>query len=111
MRIVSADDIERTLTYPALIDALAAAFQADIEVPPRHHHVIASSGFKPTADATLLLMPAWTGGTATERYLGCKIVTVFPDNAKSGRPSVYGSYFLHVGRDRRADRRARRQRA
>jgi alanine dehydrogenase len=97
MRIVSADDIERALTYPALIDALAAAFRADIDVPPRHHHVVGSSGFKPTADATLLLMPAWTGGSATEQFLGCKIVTVFPDNAKSGRPSVYGSYFLMSG--------------
>src|SRR5207302_8797234 len=29
--------------------------------------------------------------------LGCKMVTVFPDNANAGRPSVYGSYVLMSG--------------
>ncbi len=91
MRIVSADDIARALTYPALIDALADAFRAEIEVPVRHHHAIAQPG----SDATLLLMPAWT--ESGERFLGCKIVTVFPDNARSGRPSVYGQYLLLSG--------------
>ncbi|HKA71749.1 MAG TPA: ornithine cyclodeaminase family protein [Xanthobacteraceae bacterium] len=90
MRNVSAEEIDSTLTYPALIDALDHAFRADIEVPPRHHHTIA----RPGADATLLLMPAWTGADAPEKFLGCKIVTVFPDNARLDRPSVYGSYLL-----------------
>jgi ornithine cyclodeaminase/alanine dehydrogenase-like protein (mu-crystallin family) len=97
MRIVSADEIDRALAYPALIDALAEAFRADIAVPPRHHHAVAPSVPRAGADATLLLMPAWTGPQAAERFLGCKIVTVFPDNARSGRPSVYGSYFLMSG--------------
>jgi len=91
MRIVTADDISRVLTYPALIDALAEAFRADITVPVRHHHTIPQPG----ADATLLLMPAWT--EEGERFLGCKIVTVFPDNAKKNRPSLYGQYLLMSG--------------
>ena len=110
MRIVTADDIDRVLTYPLLSDALAEAFRGEIAVPVRHHHTIPQVG----ADATLLLMPAWTSnldarpdakpaptfaGRASrgERYLGCKIVTVFPDNAKIGRPSVYGQYLLLSG--------------
>jgi ornithine cyclodeaminase len=93
MRIVGADDIDRALDYSALIDALAAAFRADIEVPVRHHHTVA----QPETPATLLLMPAWTGRRADERFLGCKMVTVFPDNAKAARPSVYGTYFLMDG--------------
>jgi ornithine cyclodeaminase len=40
-------------------------------------------------------MPAWNEDAP--RYLGCKIVTVFPDNAKSQRPSVYGQYLLLSG--------------
>ena len=40
-------------------------------------------------------MPAWT--ETGERFLGCKMVTVFPDNAKTGKPSVYGNYFLMSG--------------
>jgi len=91
MRIVSADDIQNALTYRALIDALDEAFRSEIAVPVRHHHTIPTEG----ADATLLLMPAWT--SEGERYLGCKIVTVFPDNAKQQRPSVYGQYLLLSG--------------
>jgi ornithine cyclodeaminase/alanine dehydrogenase-like protein (mu-crystallin family) len=91
MRIIGADEIDRALTYPALVDALAQAFRADVKVPVRHHHTIAQPG---TA-ATLLLMPAWT--ESGERFLGCKMVTVFPDNAKTGQPSVYGNYFLMSG--------------
>src|ERR1700751_1723079 len=56
MRSIGGEEIDSVLTYPALIDALEQAFRADIEVPPRHHHAIA----RPGADATLLLMPAWT---------------------------------------------------
>ena len=110
MRIVTADDIDRVLTYPLLIDALAEAFRDEIAVPVRHHHTIPQPG----TDATLLLMPAWTNNSSArpdakpastfadrtsrgEHYLGCKIVTVFPDNAKTGKPSVYGQYLLLSG--------------
>jgi ornithine cyclodeaminase len=92
MRIVSADDIQKALTYRTLIDALAEAFRSDMAVPVRHHHTIPQDG----ADATLLLMPAWNDGE--ERYIGCKIVTVFPDNARLQRPSVYGQYLLLSGK-------------
>ena len=94
LRILDADAIAAALTYPALVDALRAAFRADINVPVRHHHTVPQSG----RDATLLLMPAWTeGGQAGDRFLGCKIVTVFPDNAAATQPSVHGSYLLMSG--------------
>jgi alanine dehydrogenase len=91
MRSIGAEEIDSVLTYPALIDALDAAFRADIEVPPRHHHRIA----RPGADATLLLMPAWTRGAAS--HIGIKLVTVFPDNGQRGLPSIYGQYLLLDG--------------
>lgn len=107
MRIVTADELAGLLDFGALIDALADAFCSDVTVPVRHHHTIPQAG----VDATLLLMPAWTneavarpdakpGSTFAGRapaYLGCKIVTVFPDNAKTDRPSVYGQYLLLSG--------------
>ena len=94
MRIVTAEEIDRVLTYGALIDALRGAFRGQIEAPPRHHHTVPQSG----AAATLLLMPAWTNAIQPgQRYLGCKLVTVFPDNVPTGKPSVYGSYFLTSG--------------
>ena len=84
MRIINAEDIGRALSYRTLADALAEAFRAEIAVPVRHHHTIT----RPGSDATLLLMPAWTA--APDGFLGCKLVTVFPDNAKLDRPSLYG---------------------
>lgn len=92
MRVVTAAEIDSALTFPALVDALADAFAGRIEAPPRHHHTIA----RPGRDATLLLMPAWTGPqTADEReFLGVKMVTVYPDNPARGLASVLGTYLL-----------------
>jgi alanine dehydrogenase len=98
VRLVTAEEIERVLTYPALIEALREAFRADITVPLRQHHTIPQTG----ADGIMLLMPAWTGGAAgatpsAETFLGTKIVTVFPDNAKVSKAAVLGSYALMSG--------------
>jgi ornithine cyclodeaminase len=94
MRVVTAEDIEKVLTYPALIEALREAFRAEITVPVRHHHTMPQPG----KEATLLLMPAWTeSGRSTERFVGTKIVSVFPDNATRGKPSIYGTYMLMSG--------------
>jgi ornithine cyclodeaminase len=95
LRVITAEEIAGVLTYPALIEALAEAFVREVTVPTRHHHTIEQPG----ANGTLLLMPAWSalGEHAGERFLGCKLVTVFPDNAKAGKPSVYGSYVLLSG--------------
>ena len=91
MRIVSPEDIARVLTYPALIDALDEAFRSEIALPLRHHHTIPRAD----GDATLLVMPSWT--ESAERFLGCKVVTVFPGNAARGEPSLNGSYLLMSG--------------
>jgi ornithine cyclodeaminase len=90
MRSITAEEIDRVLTYPALVEALRAAFAAKITVPVRHHHAI--------GNAMLLLMPAWTAGAKGEEpFLGTKIVTVFPDNGKLAKPAVLGSYILMSG--------------
>lgn len=91
MRIVDADEIDRALDFPALIDALRAAFAGDIVAPARHHHGVR----RKAADATLLLMPAWTG--SAEGFIGVKIVGVFPRNGARGLPSVLGTYLLMDG--------------
>jgi len=93
MRVVSAAEIDRALSFPALIDALADAFRGDVVVPVRHHHEIE----RPGASATLLLMPAWTGAAAAEGFLGVKIVSVFTENGTRQLPSVLGTYLLMDG--------------
>ena len=93
MRVVTAAEIDAALTVPSLVDALADAFRSDLVVPVRHHHHVA----RLDADATLLLMPAWTGAAVAGGFLGVKIVTVFPGNGTRNLPSVLGTYLLMDG--------------
>ena len=95
MRILSADEIDRALDFPALIDALRDAFAARHHAPPRHHHGVAREG---AATATHLLMSAWTqGAPGAGQFIGTKIVNVFPENGKLGLPAVLGVYVLQSG--------------
>ena len=93
MRFFPAAEIDGLLTFPALVDALGAAFRGDVVTPTRHHHEIA----RPDADGTLLLMPAWTGTEVVPAYVGTKVATVYPGNAAKGVPSVMGTYLLMDG--------------
>jgi ornithine cyclodeaminase len=95
VRILSAAEVDAALDDLALIDRLEALFRAGCEMPPRHHHTLAEPAGPGSANATLLLMPAWTRGPGS--HLGIKLVTVFPDNGKRGLPSIYGQYLLLDG--------------
>jgi ornithine cyclodeaminase len=96
MRIVTADDIARLLSFETLIGALDQAFRSDIEAPDKITYILPQAS---GSEAKLLLMPAWTSARAEsgERFIGCKLVNVFPDNAKAGLPSVHGHYVLMSG--------------
>jgi ornithine cyclodeaminase len=96
MRIITASEITEAFTFPKLIEALRQAFRADIVTPERHHHPIARSG---EPDATLLLMPAWTGDAdgAGSGHIGVKVLTAFPGNSARGLPSIMASYILMDG--------------
>ncbi|HEX2113910.1 MAG TPA: ornithine cyclodeaminase family protein [Alphaproteobacteria bacterium] len=87
MRVMNASEVEAALETEALVEQLRQMFRAGAEVPTRHHHTVVVPG---RPDATLLLMPAWQVG----RYMGVKIVTVFPSNAEKSLPSVMGAYAL-----------------
>jgi len=69
--------------WPALIDALRAAFVRGCELPLRHTHDIGSAG-------TSLLMPAWNIGGC----YGVKVVNIFPGNGALGLPGLHGIYVL-----------------
>ena len=95
MRILKAAEIDAALDDLALIDRLDALFRAGCEMPTRHHHPIKSPLGAGSADAVLLLMPAWTSGPTGR--IGVKIVTVFPDNGKRSLPAIFGQYMLLDG--------------
>ena len=84
MKILSAAEVDAALDDLALIDRLDALFRAGCEMPTRHHHPIKEPLGPHSADAMLLLMPAWTKGPSGR--IGVKIVTVFPDNGKRSLP-------------------------
>jgi alanine dehydrogenase len=92
MRIVTAADINRVLRYDTLVDALGEAFRSDITAPDKIAHFIPQpSG----SEAKVMLMPAWS--TSDERFIGCKLVNLFPDNARRNKPAVLGTYVLMSG--------------
>jgi ornithine cyclodeaminase len=93
MRVITAAEIDAALSPRDMADALADAFRGSLTAPARHHHTVPRAG----ADATLLIMPAWTATGHGEAVMGVKIVTVFPDNAARSLPSVLGSYILMDG--------------
>ena len=95
MRILSAAEVDAALDDIALIDRLDALFRAGCEMPTRHQHAIGEPLGVGSADAMLLLMPAWTKGPSGR--VGVKIVTVFPDNGRRSLPSIYGQYLLLDG--------------
>lgn len=95
MRFVDATAVSRILSYPKLVDILDTAFRTGAISPLRHHHRIALEN---RPEAMLLLMPAWTasapGADTAGPYIGVKLVTVFPDNARLSKPAIYGAYLL-----------------
>lgn len=82
---LDAQTARRNLPFERLVPALRDAFVAGCQAPERHHH----HGVGNADDSTLLLMPAWS-----ERYMGIKVVSVFPGNGKRGMPGLHASYLL-----------------
>ncbi|WP_432474233.1 ornithine cyclodeaminase family protein [Amphritea sp. HPY] len=90
MQFISAADLQQHLDWDSIIDALQAMFVEGCEAPVRHHHNMQLPG---QADATMLIMPAWTAG----KYAGLKLVNVYPDNSQKNLPSIMGGYLLMDG--------------
>lgn len=87
MLILDETEVRNTTAFPELVEAVRTMFRSNCRMPTRHHH---SLHVPDEPDATLLLMPAWTEG----RYMGVKIVSVFPGNVRRSLPSVSGTYLL-----------------
>jgi ornithine cyclodeaminase len=97
MRSIDAVAVHAALPYDKLIVHLRAAFRTGGEVPVRsHYHIDAPQDGAGAGGAggTLLIMPAWQPG----RHVGIKVVSVYPDNAQVGLPSVIGAYLLFDAR-------------
>ena len=87
MIYIDDQQVSELLHYSELADALDTAFRKGGEIPLRQHYSIDVPAGE---NAHLLLMPAWQ----SERKIGIKIVTVFPDNANTDIATVNASYLL-----------------
>lgn len=87
MTLLSAEETARRLPYPALADGLAAAL--------RHRNAMTAPERRAVslANSTLLLMPA-----ASRELTITKLVTVHPENAALGLPTVQGVVVVSRGR-------------
>lgn len=99
MLMISADGVDRALSFESLVDALRRMFRDGAIQPVRHHHTVERPDGTPS---TLLLMPAWTdfnaAGTSAGGHIGVKVVTVSPDNNAVAKPAVMGLYLLLDGK-------------
>jgi alanine dehydrogenase len=94
MKHVTDSYIVKALDWSTLTEAIRLGFQREVSGPPRSHYKISIPG---AADATLLLMPAWTFGS----FVWIKTATEFPGNSLRGEPAVNSRYLLVDARDGR----------
>ena len=99
MLTISADDVDRALTFPGLVETLRDGVpgrRGAAGAPPPHGRAAGRRGLDAAADAGLdrLSTPP---ALPTAAIIGVKIVTVSPDNNAIGKPAVMGLYLLLDG--------------
>jgi ornithine cyclodeaminase len=93
-RIADPGQTSSALPFADLIDELSIGFAQGCSGPARHHHTIENDG---QPDATLLLMPAWSNRGDEKRYVGVKLVTIYPGNSQKGLAGLTSTYVLYDG--------------
>ena len=83
------DAVHRLADVGSLVEPLRQSFLSHAVAPERAHYDLTTAD-KP---GTLLLMPSWQ----PDGDMGIKIVTIFPDNAHRGLPTVNAAYLLLSG--------------
>lgn len=89
MIYIDFDKVHRLASVGSLVEPLRQAFVSQGVSPERAHYELGTQ----IQSRTLLLMPSWR----QEGDIGVKIVTVFPENAAHGLPSVNAAYMLLSG--------------
>ncbi|MEX1184365.1 MAG: ornithine cyclodeaminase family protein [Gemmatimonadota bacterium] len=86
MRIIEAEDVQRVLDFPAVIEALRKAFGSPAGTPPRTMYKLDKD---PASSDVFALLPSWT-----EEAIGVKAFTYLPSNAAKGRKILYSKVLL-----------------
>lgn len=86
MKLIDADQVNRSLQFPALIEALDQGFAQDFGMPQRQ---VFSLSPDPAKHDGFAVLPAWN-----QDVIGVKAFTYFPDNAAQGYASLYSKILL-----------------
>jgi len=89
MKHIDFDAVHRLARVGSLVEPLRRAFVSRTVTPRRADYDLGA----PDRPRSLLLMPSWQ----PDGDIGVKIVTVCPDNAQRGLPSVNAAYLLLSG--------------
>ncbi|GJI90953.1 ornithine cyclodeaminase family protein [Duganella hordei] len=87
MKILEAEQVDRALDLPSLIDAIEAGFRDNFGMPPRQ--VFQLAGKDASSHDGFALLPAWN-----DTLIGVKAFTYFPDNEAAGFASLYSKILL-----------------
>ena len=87
MRIISAEEVQQTLSFESLVPALQAAFSTDFGMPQRQIYTL--PGGTVEKHDTFAVLPAWT-----QDVLGVKTFTHYPKNPEHGRLTVAAQVLL-----------------
>lgn len=90
-RFIDAQDVRRLTPWPQLIDALSVAYR-ELPVQPERARLEVTVPGGPSG--SLLTMPAYRAS----RFLGVKLVTIFPGNRAFDAAAVNGLYTLFCAR-------------
>lgn len=90
MPYINASEIASGLSYSDMVLALKRAYVMQSGLPERHHYQI---GQEWGIDAQLLIMPAWR----PDKYMGVKLISLYPDNPAKCLPNISGLYCLFDG--------------
>ncbi len=91
LRVISAEDIARSLPIAKAVEVLASTFTDAISGPPSGRQHL------PFADGELLVMSAVHNPGVGPSYAGVKVVSVRNQNLEIGLPSVHATYVLFGG--------------
>lgn len=86
MKIIEAEEVNRSLDFPALINALDAGFKQDFSMPQRQVFALSPDLNKHDGFAVL---PAWN-----EDVVGLKAFTYFPENGAKDLPTLFSKILL-----------------
>ena len=91
MNVYPPTEVAKRLPYKALIEALRDTFSQDIQVPLRSMYAM---NLPSGPQATFGLMPVWRAG----EIMATKLLTIFPDNASQGLPTIHAQIVVFDGR-------------